>query len=51
MAHFFIEALRGHVHLEVMSNPTRCPTPKEVERHVDFVVENFLRACRRPECD
>jgi AcrR family transcriptional regulator len=46
MAHFFIDALRGHVHMEVMLNPTRRPTQKEIERHVDFVVENFLRACR-----
>jgi TetR/AcrR family transcriptional repressor of mexJK operon len=46
MAHFFIDALRGHVHMEVLLNPTRRPTPKEIERHVDFVVENFLRACQ-----
>lgn len=46
MAHFFIDALRGHVHMEVMLNPTRRPTPKEIERHVDFVVQTFLRACR-----
>jgi AcrR family transcriptional regulator len=46
LAHFFIDAVRGHVHLEVMLNPTRRPTQKEIERHVDFVVENFLRACR-----
>src|SRR4029453_18345533 len=48
MAHFFIDALRGHVHMEVLLNPTRRPTPREIERHVDFVVENFLRACRPP---
>lgn len=46
MAHFFIDALRGHVHMEVMLNPTRRPTPKEIERHVDFVVQTLLRACR-----
>jgi AcrR family transcriptional regulator len=46
MAHFFIDAVRGHVHMEVMLNPTRRPTQKDIERHVDFVVENFLRACR-----
>jgi len=46
MAHFFIDALRGHMHMQVMLNPTRRPTPKEIERHVDFVVETFLRACR-----
>jgi AcrR family transcriptional regulator len=46
MAHFFIDALRGHVHMQVLLNPTRRPTPKEIGRHVDFVVENFLRACR-----
>jgi len=46
MAHFFIDAVRGHMHMQVMLNPTRRPTAKEMERHVDFVVENFLRACR-----
>lgn len=46
MAHFFIDALRGHVHMQVLLNPTRRPTPKEIERHVDFVVDTFLRACR-----
>ncbi|HET6621746.1 MAG TPA: TetR/AcrR family transcriptional regulator C-terminal domain-containing protein [Dongiaceae bacterium] len=46
MAHFFIDALRGPVHMEVLLNPTRRPTSKEIERHVSFVVENFLRACR-----
>jgi AcrR family transcriptional regulator len=47
MAHFFIDALRGHIHMQVLLNPTRRPTPKEIERHVDFVVGNFMRACRR----
>ena len=46
MAHFFIDAVRGHMHMQVLLNPTRQPTAKEIERHVDFVVENFLRACR-----
>lgn len=46
MAHFFIDALRGHVHMQVLLNPTRRPTPKEIARHVDFVVDTFLRACR-----
>lgn len=46
MAHLFIDALRGHVHMQVMLNPTRRPTAKEIERHVDFVVETFMRACR-----
>lgn len=46
MAHYFIDAVRGHMHMQVMLNPTRRPTAKEIERHVDFVVENFLRACR-----
>jgi AcrR family transcriptional regulator len=46
LAHFFIDALRGHIHMQVLLNPTRRPTSKEIERHVDFVVENFLRACR-----
>jgi AcrR family transcriptional regulator len=44
-AHFFIDALRGHIHMQVLLNPTRRPTPQEIERHVDFVVETFLRAC------
>jgi AcrR family transcriptional regulator len=46
MAHFFVDALRGHVHMQVLLNPTRRPTTKEIERHVDFVVDTFLRACR-----
>ena len=46
MAHLFIDAVRGHVHMQVMLNPTRRPTAKEIERHVDFVVETFMRACR-----
>lgn len=44
--HLFIDGLRGHMHMEVLLNPTRRPTSKEIERHVDFVVENFMRACR-----
>ncbi len=46
MAHFFVDALRGHIHMQVLLNPTRRPMPKEIERHTDFVVETFLRACR-----
>jgi AcrR family transcriptional regulator len=46
LAHFFIDALRGHVHMQVLLNPTRRPTSKEIERHADFVVDTFLRACR-----
>jgi AcrR family transcriptional regulator len=46
MAHFFLDALRGHIHLQVLLNPTRRPTPKEIERHVDFVVKTFLHACQ-----
>ena len=48
MAHFFIDALRGHVHMEVLLKPTRHSTTREIERHVAFVVETFLRACRPP---
>jgi AcrR family transcriptional regulator len=46
MAHFLIDSLRGHIHLQVLLNPTRRPTQREIERHVDFVVGNFLRTCR-----
>jgi AcrR family transcriptional regulator len=44
MAHFFIDALRGHVHMQVLLNETRRPTPKEIEKHVEYVVDGFLRA-------
>ena len=51
MAHFVIDALRGHVHMEVLlDNPTRRPTQKEIERHVDFVMGEFPTARLPPSC-
>jgi AcrR family transcriptional regulator len=47
LAHFFIHALRGDHHNRVLFNPTRMPTPQEIDRHIDFVVHTFLR-CFQP---
>ena len=46
LAHFFVHALRGDHHNRVLFNPTRMPTPQEIERHIDFVVRTFLRCCK-----
>ena len=46
LAHFFVHALRGDHHNRVLFNPTRMPTPQEIERHIDFVVRTFLRCCQ-----
>ena len=50
LAHFFIDALRGDHHNRVLFNPTRRPTPQEIERHLDFVIPTFLRCCQ-PDAD
>ncbi len=42
LASYFLGALRGGVFYRVLLNPTRKPTPREVERHIAFVVETFL---------
>ena len=46
LAHFFVHALRGDHHNRVLFNPTRMPTPQEIDRHIDFVVRTLLRCCR-----
>lgn len=43
LADCFLGALRGSLFNRALLNPTRAPTEKEVERHIDFVVETFLR--------
>jgi len=45
LAHFFIDAVRGDHHNRVLFNPTRMPTPQEMEQHLDFVVRTLLRSC------
>jgi AcrR family transcriptional regulator len=42
----FIHALRGDLYMQVMLNPTRAPTPQEIDRHIDFVVAAFLDGFR-----
>lgn len=48
LADYFLGALRGSLFNRALLNPTRAPTEKEVERHIDFVIETFLRGYRRP---
>lgn len=48
LAEYFLGALRGSLFNRALLNPTRAPTEKEVERHIDFVVDTFLRGCRAP---
>lgn len=48
LADYFLGALRGSLFNRSLLNPTRAPTEKEIERHIDFVVETFLRGCRTP---
>ena len=48
LADYFLGALRGSLFNRALLNPTRAPTDKEVERHIDFVIDTFLRGCRAP---
>lgn len=48
LADYFLGALRGSLFNRSLLNPTRAPTEKEVERHIDFVIDMFLRGCRAP---
>jgi AcrR family transcriptional regulator len=51
LADQFLAALRGSLFLRVLLNPTRAPTDKELERHVNSVVDVFLRgACTGGGC-
>lgn len=47
LAEYFLGALRGSLFNRALFNPTRAPTEKEIERHIDFVVETFLRGLKR----
>ena len=42
---FFLDLLRGHLHLRAILNATRRPTQKEIEAHVDFILPLFLKVC------
>jgi AcrR family transcriptional regulator len=46
LASYFLSALRGDLFLRALFNPTRGPTAPEIERHIEFVVQAFLRSCR-----
>ncbi|HEX9463824.1 MAG TPA: TetR/AcrR family transcriptional regulator [Alphaproteobacteria bacterium] len=48
LADCFLGALRGAQYNRAVLNPTRIPTQQELERHIDFVIEIFLRGLRRP---
>lgn len=55
LADFFLGALRGSLFQRAVLNPTREPTQPELERHIDFVVDTFLRGVQAragssPEC-
>jgi AcrR family transcriptional regulator len=45
-AFHFIHALRGDLYMQVLLNPTRAPTPQEIDQHIDFVVGAFLDGYR-----
>jgi AcrR family transcriptional regulator len=47
LADYFLGALRGNLFTRAVLNPTRAPTAKEIEAHIDQVVEVFLRSCRK----
>lgn len=46
LASYFLSALRGDLFLRALFNPTRTPTAKEIEQHIEFVIATFLRSCR-----
>lgn len=48
LADYFLGAVRGSLFNRALLNPTRSPTDKEIDRHVDFVVATFLRSCQAP---
>lgn len=47
LADYFLGALRGNLFTRAVLNPTRVPTAKEMDRHIELVVDVFLRSCRR----
>jgi AcrR family transcriptional regulator len=46
LASYFLSALRGDLFLRALFNPTRTPTAKEIEQHIEFVIATFLSSCR-----
>ena len=48
LADCFLGAVRGSLFNRAVLNPTRMPTDKEIDRHVDFVVDTFLHGCQPP---
>lgn len=48
LAASFIHATFGDLHFRAVCNPTRWPTKKEIERHIDFAVELFINGVRSP---
>jgi len=43
LADCFLGALRGNLFNRALLNPTRMPTPQEIEERIDFVVDLFLK--------
>jgi len=43
LADCFLGALRGNLFTRAMLNPTRLPTPQEIEARIDFVVDVLLK--------
>ena len=43
LADCFLASLRGTLFNRAVMNPTRIPTQPELDKHIDFVVETFLR--------
>lgn len=48
LAVYFLDLMRGDLHLRAILNATRRPTEKELERHLDFVLPRFLAGCGVP---
>jgi AcrR family transcriptional regulator len=42
LASYFIGAMRGDLHFRALFNPTRTPTLREIDQHLDFVISRFL---------
>ncbi len=48
LASYFLGALRGDLFMQPLLNPTRQPTLRELARHIDFTVDQFLRGLDAP---
>lgn len=42
LASYFLGAMRADLHFRALFNPTLMPSREQIERHVDFVVSEFL---------